>query len=81
MFYRNHFISTILSLIECKCDVATPAPLIPPIECCPVGGRASGVPLYIYIYPNDIFEVDKILFKKYFHKNQLSMPDSRPKEH
>jgi len=31
--------------------VTTPAPLTRPIECRPVGGRASGVPLYIlYVY-------------------------------
>jgi len=35
--------------LECKCDATTPAPLTRPIECPPVGGRASGVPLYIYI--------------------------------
>jgi len=33
----------------------------------------------IYIHPNDIFEVDKIFFKNCFQKNQLSIPDSRPK--
>jgi len=54
-------------------------PLTRPIECRPVGGRSSGVPLYIYIYPNDIFEIDKIFFKNYFQKNRLFMPDSRPK--
>jgi len=31
--------------------VTTPAPLTRPIESRPVGGRASGVPLYIlYVY-------------------------------
>jgi len=33
----------------------------------------------VYIYPNDVFEVDKILFNKYIQKNQLSIPDSQPK--
>jgi len=30
-------------------------------------------------YPNDIFEVDKIFFKNFFLKNQLSIPDSQRK--
>jgi len=58
-----------------------PSPATRATECRPVGGCASGVPLYIYIYPNDIFEVEKIFFKNYFQKNQLSIPDSRPKQH
>jgi len=51
-------------------NATTPAPLARPIQCRPVGGRVSGVPLYIYIYiyPNDIFWVNKIFFN-YFQKN------------
>ena len=59
-------------------DATTPAPLTRPTECRPVDGRASGVSLYIS-YPNDIFEIDKISFKNYVQKNQLSVPVSRPK--
>jgi len=58
-------------------DAATPAPLTRPIECRTMGGRVVGVPPYVY--PHDIFEVDKIFFKYYFQKNQLSTPDSQPK--
>ena len=57
------------------------APLTRRIECRPVGGHASGVPLYIYIYVciQMAFEVDKIFLQNFFQKNQLSIPDSRAK--
>jgi len=42
-------------------NATTPAPLIRPIQCRPVGGRARGVPLYLY--PNDIFGVNEIIKK------------------
>jgi len=58
-------------------NATTPAPLTRPIQCRPVAGGASGVPLHIY--PNDIFWVNKIIFKNFFQKNQLSTSDSRPK--
>jgi len=63
--------------LECMSDATNP--LTRPIKCRPAGGLASGVPLYIYICPNDIFEVHEIVFKNYSQKNQLSMPDYRPK--
>ena len=60
-------------------NMTTPARLTRPIQCPPVGGRASGIPLHVHIHPNDVFWVNKIFFKKYFQKNhQLSISDSRP---